>query len=357
MRPELLDTILCPGCGKRATFAPIIEKQNESEIREGSVVCASCSASYPIRAGVLDLLPIEAMREDVAKEVQGWDAAHENWFDLTGKKDNFWLIEPDNKETEGISSDEFMRRVPFYENICKVMYNEQHPRVEAVFQLFEAAPMTGKERVLDLGAARCWTTREFAKWGCRCVAVDITTTKYIGLESSDVYFEQNPGLYWERVRCDMESLPFAEGSFDVIFCAAVLHHTKDPLTVIRNLHRILAPGGRVLVVNEPDYGWLDKREVMKALEHEASNGVNENLYNYHMFRKYFRQAGFTTNFFSPINSAKYNGYRARLFLERMGLKLDPVKTQEWIGNQIMKHHHYVRYIVGLGTMGIATKRD
>jgi len=357
VRPELLEIIVCRHCAAPGSL--VLEKQEvtQTEVRSGHVKCRLCSASYTIVAGVLDLLPTDLMRKEVSSEVHGWDEANEGWFDLTGRKSNFWLVEPDNKETEGISSDEFIRRLPNFDRICQKMHNEQSHLVLSIFEVLQAAQLKGTERVLDLGAARCWTTREFAKRGCTCVATDITLTRYVGLATSDVYFEETPTMYWERVRCDMESLPFMDGSFDIVFCSAVLHHSKDPLKVILNLRRILAPGGRILVVNEPDYGMLDYRQALKGQEAEASLGVNENLYNYHMFLKFFRKAGFHTNFFSPISAAKYNGWRARLLLERMGLGLDPTVTQEWFTQKIVKYHHCFRYFFGLGTMGIATKLD
>lgn len=40
-------------------------------------------------------------------------------------------------------------------------------------------------------------------------------------------------------------LPFSDGSFDHIECIDILEHVKDLPAVMRELHRILAPGGRI----------------------------------------------------------------------------------------------------------------
>ena len=37
-------------------------------------------------------------------------------------------------------------------------------------------------------------------------------------------------------------------SFDIILCFSVLEHTKHPMRIIDNIHRILKKGGRVLVL-------------------------------------------------------------------------------------------------------------
>ena len=43
-----------------------------------------------------------------------------------------------------------------------------------------------------------------------------------------------------------ESLPAADGSYDVVLCNQLLEHAEDPGAVVRELHRVTASGGRVL---------------------------------------------------------------------------------------------------------------
>jgi ubiquinone/menaquinone biosynthesis C-methylase UbiE len=45
-----------------------------------------------------------------------------------------------------------------------------------------------------------------------------------------------------------EELPFAEGSFDLVYVSHVLHHADDHVRVLRELHRVLRPGGVVMVI-------------------------------------------------------------------------------------------------------------
>jgi SAM-dependent methyltransferase len=40
-----------------------------------------------------------------------------------------------------------------------------------------------------------------------------------------------------------ESLPFADASFDVVLCDNVVDHAEDPTRIVRELARVLAPGG------------------------------------------------------------------------------------------------------------------
>jgi SAM-dependent methyltransferase len=48
-----------------------------------------------------------------------------------------------------------------------------------------------------------------------------------------------------NVICDGHALPFADGTFDVVICQAVLEHVLDPATVVAEIHRVLSDSGLV----------------------------------------------------------------------------------------------------------------
>jgi SAM-dependent methyltransferase len=62
---------------------------------------------------------------------------------------------------------------------------------------------------------------------------------------------QRLGLDVRTARADAESLPFADGSFDLVLGHAVLHHLPDLNKAFAEFHRVLAPGGRILFAGEP----------------------------------------------------------------------------------------------------------
>ena len=50
---------------------------------------------------------------------------------------------------------------------------------------------------------------------------------------------------------DAAHLPFGDGVFDFVLIRDVLHHVPDPTGVVAEAHRVLAPGGRMVVI-EPN---------------------------------------------------------------------------------------------------------
>lgn len=53
---------------------------------------------------------------------------------------------------------------------------------------------------------------------------------------------------WKRVRADLRSpLPFSDQHFDHVVMLAVLEHLTEPEIILREAHRILAPGGSLIL--------------------------------------------------------------------------------------------------------------
>jgi SAM-dependent methyltransferase len=46
-----------------------------------------------------------------------------------------------------------------------------------------------------------------------------------------------------KVKLDVLQMPFAEGEFEVVFCNHVMEHVADDLQAMREIYRVLAPGG------------------------------------------------------------------------------------------------------------------
>ncbi len=46
---------------------------------------------------------------------------------------------------------------------------------------------------------------------------------------------------------DIHNIPLKDESIDAIFCIAVLEHVKNPILAMKEMYRILKPGGKILI--------------------------------------------------------------------------------------------------------------
>ena len=54
------------------------------------------------------------------------------------------------------------------------------------------------------------------------------------------------GLNSALQRFDAETLPYPDSSFDLVYSWGVIHHSEDPARIIKEIHRVLKPGGRFI---------------------------------------------------------------------------------------------------------------
>ncbi len=58
---------------------------------------------------------------------------------------------------------------------------------------------------------------------------------------------------------DSERLPFASGTFDFVTCANSFHHYPNQARAVTEMHRVLRPGGRLLLIDgyrDAPWGWF-----------------------------------------------------------------------------------------------------
>lgn len=66
-----------------------------------------------------------------------------------------------------------------------------------------------------------------------------TTTGWLFVDLSD---ERKP-----HIQADMTTLPFENNLFDTVLCLEVLEYVEEPLRALNELHRVLKPGGVLLL--------------------------------------------------------------------------------------------------------------
>ena len=100
-------------------------------------------------------------------------------------------------------------------------------------------------RVLDVGAGTSVFQLALAKRSRTVVTVDTDTDNVKAMaELSDLCLVP----YSQPVRGDVRRLPFADGSFDRVFCLSVLEHMRDGhRTALNELSRVVKPGGKLIL--------------------------------------------------------------------------------------------------------------
>lgn len=53
-----------------------------------------------------------------------------------------------------------------------------------------------------------------------------------------------------------QRLPFADGSFDLVWCSEVIEHLQDPAFSLAELRRVTKPGGLLVLTTPNSYAWL-----------------------------------------------------------------------------------------------------
>jgi len=143
-------------------------------------------------------------------------------------------------------------------NPCGVKFADAEPGTRRFYELVEAhryatewhipsaagfAAARGL-KVLEIGCGLGTDGAQFAKSGADYTGVDLTDA---AVELARRRFElfDLPGNFQTA---DAENLDFPDESFDLVYSHGVLHHTPDPAKAIREIHRVLRPGGRAVVM-------------------------------------------------------------------------------------------------------------
>jgi ubiquinone/menaquinone biosynthesis C-methylase UbiE len=122
---------------------------------------------------------------------------------------------------------------------------EDH-RYQKEWHIPEAADFAGSKglKVLEVGCGLGTDGAQFAKAGAEYTGVDLTDA---AIELAQKRFElfNLPGKFQTA---DAERLDFDDDSFDLVYSHGVLHHTPDTERAVREIYRVLRPGGRSIVM-------------------------------------------------------------------------------------------------------------
>lgn len=295
------DALCCPTC------RGLLERD------DSRLFCPRCETSYGMKEGLWDLLPGGSSglklseRRHYTEKTDYYLRMHATWCDS-----------------------------PFYRHY------------HAVF-LGDLRRLPQGSQILELGCGLGHDGLELLRSGYRVVETDIAPGQL--REAQRLHTESGYSDSCAHLLADAEYLPFASRSFDGALMVASLHHLPDPLRSLKEIRRILRPGGVFALGTEPNswqshtiypMGKLVLRLLKRTLRREIdpSEVVSEadkltEGFSYRELNDLFREAGFdhwvlkpagylsAAIFFISTDFSHFIGGNLRLFpLERVVIPLD-----------------------------------
>ncbi len=139
------------------------------------------------------------------------------------------------------------KTLDWYLDVERYRYQEYAPWMH---ETMEFARHRGKS-VLEVGAGMGTDLAQFARNGAQVTDIDLSLGH---LEHAQRNFGLR-GLTGRFVHQDAERLPFGAGEFDLVYSNGVIHHTPNTAELVSEIHRVLKPGGRAIVMVYAEDSW------------------------------------------------------------------------------------------------------
>jgi ubiquinone/menaquinone biosynthesis C-methylase UbiE len=120
-----------------------------------------------------------------------------------------------------------------------------HSQGRDLARMVALAGLPSGARLLDVGTGTGHTALAFAGGGADVVGLDMTQAMLAQARA----LAAERGLPFDAVRSYAESLPFPDAAFDAVACRYCAHHFQDIPLAIREMGRVLRPGGTLVFVD------------------------------------------------------------------------------------------------------------
>lgn len=131
-----------------------------------------------------------------------------------------------------------------------------------VLRLIASTAFAGPGRkILDVGCGPGILSEAMAMLGAEVTGMDLTAEM---IKRAKARCTGMAGVTF--IEGDAENLPFEDGAFDSAAARLTIHHFTKPKTVLREIRRILKPGGRLTVVDITSPADTREAQLHNALE-------------------------------------------------------------------------------------------
>jgi ubiquinone/menaquinone biosynthesis C-methylase UbiE len=154
-------------------------------------------------------------------------------------------------------TEEFARQAPTFNAWAEKADNQVATRFQTVLA------ESGHGYLLDVACGPGVVTAAIAVDAASVIALDATEQM---LDLARARCAKAGLTNVEFKRGDAESLPFADGQFDGVVTRAAIHHFADPRRALREMRRVLRPGGTAVIVDVVSSEDASESELHNALE-------------------------------------------------------------------------------------------
>lgn len=248
MKSKLLEILVCPRClGNLELRDEVFEKE---EIFRGRLYCSHCKLDFVIEDGAA-VFGIKAENEEERlKEMKG---------------ENEWVF----------SANELQVHIDYTRK-------SSQDGEKIIRKLKDRTKKEQKLRILDVGAGwGCFQSWQFAKHGFEVVAAELCPEFIL---ASDYVVKK---CFFERVVTDCTTLPFSDGSFDIVFCKELIHHVGNPMDLLNEMWRVSSLNG-LIVIMEPCTSILLNKITAKT-DRASKVGITHYFYTYSDYINYMNR--------------------------------------------------------------------
>ena len=142
---------------------------------------------------------------------------------------------------------------------------------------FSVAGVQAGKKAADIGAGTGFITEGLIRKGLQVIAVDQSDTMLAEMKRR---FAAVDGIDYHQG--EAEKLPVPDETVDYAFANMYLHHVESPLKAIREMVRILKPGGKLVITDMDEHTF----EFLRDEQHDLWMGFNRED-----IKQWFEKAG------------------------------------------------------------------
>jgi len=158
------------------------------------------------------------------------------------------------------------------------------------------------QRFLEIGGGLCYASAlAKARAPQSCIVATDVSPRYLRQHAVGVgaILGAAADVY---AAADAETLPFDDGQFDAIYSQVVLYRLPDPARALREIRRVLAPGGRYLGIERasPWFAPFAAPEARALTARAARQGTRERAIRYREWQTILKDAGLEAACLTPV---------------------------------------------------------